>query len=279
VSQCDPSTGDCNDNAIIRIGEPCQDTDGNPCTGAFCIDTCAGGDCGAFVGCEQLAECTDDTPPEATCPPRAVEVFCRESTAIGDDPAFKDDCDPDLDLTYAFSEIPTTGPAVLEVFEQAWAATNDCQLSSGCAQTITVFKPRFYLDIQPGSCPNLMDFRSRGTLRMSILGTAEFDVTRVDVSTLLLTREGYNGAAIKPASVVLQDTATPFEGLRSRCGCHRLTGDGIMDLTLKFSNQEVNSALQLNTVPPGATIPLIVAGKLLDGCEFAAADCMLRPAR
>jgi len=282
VSACDPSTGDCDDNAGRRIGEPCQDTDGNPCTVALCGDPCTGGDCGAQVVCDQLAECTDLTPPEATCPPRAVDVFCLDSTAIGDAPAFVDECDLDLALDNAVEVTPTTDPddPVLEVIEQTWVATNDCQLVSECAQTITVFKPKFYLDIKPGSCPNLMDFRSRGTLRMSLVGTAEFDVTKVDVASLILTREGYNGAAVEPMSVVFQDTATPFETLtRSRCGCHRLGGDGIMDLTLKFSNQEVNSALLLNTVPPGANIPLVVSGRLSDGCEFTAADCMYRSPR
>jgi len=279
---CDPSTGDCDDNAIRRLGEPCQDTDGSPCTVALCNDPCTGGDCGAHIGCDQLAECTDLTPPEATCPPAAVEVFCLDSTAIGDAPEFEDDCDSDLDLTNAVDVTPTNDPddPVLEVIQQSWQATNDCQLSSECAQTITVFKPKFYLDINPGSCPNLMDFRSRGTIRMSLVGTAEFDVTKVDVASLMLTREGYNGAAVEPMSAVFQDTATPFETVtRSRCGCHRVGGDGIMDLTLKFSNQEVNSALLLNTVRPGANIPLIVSGNLLDGCGFAAADCMLRSPR
>lgn len=276
---CDPSTGDCDDRAGVRLGESCHDMDDNPCTVALCGDPCNGGDCDAPVTCDQVADCTDLTPPEATCPPAAVEVFCVDSTDIGDAPTFVDDCDLDLALDNAIEVTPTTDPddPVLEVIEQTWVATNDCRLASECAQTITVLKPKFYLDIRPGSCPNVMDFRSRGTLRMSLVGTAEFDVTKVDVASLVLARADPIGGTIAPMAAVLQDTATPFGG--DLCGCHRLGGDGIPDLTLKFNNLDVVTALQLNTVPPGATIRLVVSGSLSDGCGFTAADCMVRPAR
>jgi glucose/arabinose dehydrogenase len=46
------------------------------------------------------------------------------------------------------------------------------------------------LDIKPGSCPNPLNRRSRGVLPVALLGTEDFDVTDVDVSTLTLGRGG-----------------------------------------------------------------------------------------
>jgi hypothetical protein len=93
---------------------------------------------------------------------------------------------------------------------------------------------------------------------------------------LVLARADEIGTPIAPASAALQDAATPFGSSRARCGCHRLGGDGITDLTLKFNNLRVVNSLQLNTVPPGATVRMVLTGRLSDGCEFAAQDCMVR---
>ena len=44
------------------------------------------------------------------------------------------------------------------------------------------------LDIKPGSCPNPLNLRSRGVLPVALVGTKDFDVTNVNVSTLVLSR-------------------------------------------------------------------------------------------
>ena len=44
------------------------------------------------------------------------------------------------------------------------------------------------LDIKPGSCPNPVNPRSRGTLPVAIVGGNGFDVSRIDLSTIALTR-------------------------------------------------------------------------------------------
>lgn len=44
------------------------------------------------------------------------------------------------------------------------------------------------LDIKPGSCPNPLNRRSRGVLPVALLGTAGFDVTDIDVSSLTIGR-------------------------------------------------------------------------------------------
>jgi hypothetical protein len=189
-----------------------------------------------------------------------------------------DDCDLDVAIDHEDAETEVNDPPISTlVIDRTWTATNDCELSSQCVQTIEVREPQIHLDIKPGSCPNLIDTRSRGTIRMSILGTPDFNVSALDVDSLVLFRADNNGSFITPDSVVLQDTGTPFGG--ELCGCHRLGGDGIEDLTLKFKNLDLVTALHLNSVPPGATIRLVVYGVLSDGCEFTAEDCMFRPAR
>ena len=44
------------------------------------------------------------------------------------------------------------------------------------------------LDIKPGSCPNPLNPRSHGVLPVALLGTEDFDVTDVDVSSLTISR-------------------------------------------------------------------------------------------
>jgi hypothetical protein len=245
----------------------------------LCGDPCLGGDCGIQAVCDQRAECTNSTPPDISCPPD-LRVFCAGaafSEASGMATA-TDDCDLNVAIDHEDAETEVNDPPISTlIIDRTWTATNDCELSSQCVQTIEVREPQIQLDIKPGSCPNVIDTRSRGTIRMSILGTPDFDVSAVDVDSLVLFRADDNGSLIAPTSVVLQDTGTPFDG--ELCGCHRLGGDGIEDLTLKFNNLSVVNALHLNTVPPGATIRLVVYGALTDGCEFTAEDCMFRSGR
>ena len=91
-----------------------------------------------------------------------------------------------------------------------------------------------YIDIKPGSCPNPLNPKAKGVLPVAVLGTADFDVTTIDPSTLSLTRAGVTGS-VAPIRWSYADVGTPFMG--DGCDCHDLTGDGYMDLTLKFSDQ------------------------------------------
>jgi probable HAF family extracellular repeat protein len=95
------------------------------------------------------------------------------------------------------------------------------------------------LDIKPGSCPNPLNTKSKGVLPAAILGTADFDVTQVDVATVRL--EG-----ISPLRSNLEDVATPFSLFTDKEDCSDCTDegpDGFLDLTLKFDAQEVVTAL------------------------------------
>ena len=139
-----------------------------------------------------------------------------------------------------------------------------------------------YLDIKPGSCPNSLNLHGHGVLSAAIVGTAEFDVTQIDVDTLVLTRADGVGGGVTPLmgppgpGIHVDDVATPFDG--EPCECHEYEGDGIDDLTIKFDNDLVVTELQLTEFPGGTVVELVVSGQLLDGTEFGGTDCIrIRP--
>ncbi len=135
------------------------------------------------------------------------------------------------------------------------------------------------LDIKPGACPNSFNRSSHGVLPVALVGAKEFDVTEVDISSILLSRADGVGGSVAPNEgppgphSVFADVATPFEG-KEPCDCHDLEGDGILDLSMKFTTDEMVEALELNDLPAGDLVQLVVNGTLLDGTEFQASDCI-----
>jgi hypothetical protein len=119
------------------------------------------------------------------------------------------------------------------------------------------------LDIRPGGCPNPINSRTRGVVPAALLGTGDFDVSSIDVSTLQL--EG-----VAPVLSSYEDVATPYEG--DLCGCTEAGMDGFMDLTLKFDAQELASAL--GSMAGGDRV-LTLTGALLDGTPIEGQDCMI----
>jgi hypothetical protein len=136
----------------------------------------------------------------------------------------------------------------------------------GPAQTLVVD-----LDVEPGSCPNPLNLRAAGdagdnpkkggVLPVAVLGTTDFDVRNVDVTSLRL--EG-----VAPLRYAYEDVATPAG--RDDCECTDLGPDGHADLTLKFRKSEIASAL----VAGGGERELTLTGRLLDGTAIEASDCV-----
>ncbi len=135
------------------------------------------------------------------------------------------------------------------------------------------------LDIRPGACPNPLNPRSRGVLPVAVVGSDIFDVTEIDVESLVLTRADGVGGSVRPLShrhgprVKVKDVATPFSG--PLCDCHELRGDGIDDLGMKFSTRKLVRNLELESLSVGTEVPLTVSGTLRDGTPFEASDCIL----
>ncbi|MDH3216946.1 MAG: hypothetical protein OEN01_11760, partial [Candidatus Krumholzibacteria bacterium] len=135
-----------------------------------------------------------------------------------------------------------------------------------------------HLDIKPGSCPNpfnlkLYDFlddgkpTKGGVLPVAILGSASFDVAEIDITTLSL--EGV-APRQKGGGPKFEDVATPFVG--AECSCTDAGPDGITDLMMHFSSQEVAAAVPIGV--GGEKRALTLTGQLLDGTSFEASDCV-----
>lgn len=134
------------------------------------------------------------------------------------------------------------------------------------------------LDIKPGSCPNPLNRKSHGMMPAAILGTDFFDASQIDVSSVTLSRLDGIGESVSPNEgppgphSVLEDVGTPFSG--ELCDCHELQGDGVVDLSMHFSTQEVVEMLELNDLSPGSFVELTISGILLDKTPFTANDCI-----
>ncbi len=134
------------------------------------------------------------------------------------------------------------------------------------------------LDIKPGSCPNSFNRNSHGVLPVALVGTDTFDVAQVDISSIQLSRADGVGGSVAPHEgppgphSEFEDAATPFDG--QPCDCHELEGDGVTDLSMKFKTDDVVAALELNDLPAGDLVELVVDGTLLDGTPFSGRDCV-----
>jgi hypothetical protein len=138
------------------------------------------------------------------------------------------------------------------------------------------------IDIRPWSCPN--PFMAKlvnsprcfrwwmwGILPVAILGTEDFDVHEVDISTVRL--EGVRPLCRWRGRY--RDVSRPVPD-RTGCECTTEGPDGYTDLVLWFSNQKIARALRDGgPAVPGETRELTLTGELRDGTAFEAADCVV----
>ncbi len=122
------------------------------------------------------------------------------------------------------------------------------------------------IDIKPGSCPNPLNTKSKGVLPVAILGSVDFDVNDVDVSTVEL--EG-----VSPLRSSIEDVSTPVADPQDECDCTTDGADGFDDLTLKFDSRDIVAALGL--VNDGDQIALTLTSNLLDGTAIEGQDCII----
>ena len=139
--------------------------------------------------------------------------------------------------------------------------------------------PEVMLDIDPGACPNVLNIGRSGPIKMAILGAPAFEVWELNLTSLALSRADGVGGTVQPIQrgrgrgIRFKDVATPFSG--APCECHDLHGDGIVDRVLTFSVREMVNAFELGALKPGMTVTLTLTGRLIDGTEFAASDCVV----
>jgi hypothetical protein len=112
------------------------------------------------------------------------------------------------------------------------------------------------VDVKPRSCPNRLNVRSGGVLKVAILGTDDLDATYVDPASVRLMD-------LAPLSWSLVDVASPFDRTRppEDCSdCTRRGADGRLDLGLRFDRREVIRAL--GQVDDGECRLLTLTGRL-----------------
>lgn len=137
------------------------------------------------------------------------------------------------------------------------------------------------LEIKPGGCRDPVNPKSRGVVPVALVGDVDFDVATVVPESLMLGRADGIGESVAPRlgrpgpGIRIVDLATVHSG--EPCECHEAGGDGIDDLSLKFSTAEMNRAFDLESFLPGATVELVLRGSLDDGTRFEAVDCITMP--
>ena len=144
-----------------------------------------------------------------------------------------------------------------------WSNWGDPILSTSWALlTLEKAVPEFDIavpvDIKPTSCRNPFNVGQKGVTPVAILGTGDFDVTQVDLTSVML--EG-----VAPIRWAYDDVATPFErfiGKVDPFDCTTDGPDGFVDLSLKFKSQELVTAI--GAVVDGEVLVLTLTGNLLE---------------
>jgi sugar lactone lactonase YvrE len=106
------------------------------------------------------------------------------------------------------------------------------------------------VDLKPGDGENSVNPKSRGKVPVAILGSAAFDVTRIDPVTV---RFGVTGTEAAATQTSVAD----------------VNGDGRLDMVFHFPTQMLGIP---PTMPGGSLLPLKLTGQTLDGQAIAGED-------
>jgi hypothetical protein len=106
------------------------------------------------------------------------------------------------------------------------------------------------IDVKPGSDPNCFNINGAGVVPVAILGSATFDATQIDTSTL-----DFAGLAVR-----VKGNGTP------QCGISDTNNDGFSDLVCQFQDDS-------NAWSPGTTTATLT-GRLLNEMAFEGSDAI-----
>ena len=166
------------------------------------------------------------------------------------------DCTMDMGSFRATFRIEATvhlGPHALEFQHGARV-----QSVPGPPPTITA-----ELDIKPGECPNLFNPKSHGVVPFALLGSQALNVRDFALASVRL-------GGFAPVRTAFDDVARALSS--TPCECIAEGVDGVEDLALKFSSEDVAAAL--GPTAPGGTAILSLTGLLAYGTPFEARDCL-----
>jgi hypothetical protein len=167
-----------------------------------------------------------------------------------------------FEVTFAVPDDAEPGVYTFPIFLKGDGAVYDEQI-------VTITVPDRYivpLDIKPTSCPNPFNMGANGVLPVAILGSEEFDVESINVSSILL-----HGVA--PIRSNYEDVSAPVVDAVEACECTTAGPDGYVDLTLKFERQDIAAALE--EVNDGDVIELTIEGETADGIAILGSDCIV----
>lgn len=230
--------------------------------------------------CTAVIKVVDTTPPVIECPPLA-KLICgdREKPEVTGTATATDNCDATPKITY--SDVKTFPDCPAGRFdytiERTWKAKDNCGNRATCSQTIHVVKVPVSIDALPGTCPNVVTPGGCEPVKIAILGTANFNVNRIIPSTVRLYGDECEGGPVFPQCAYPADVGTPFFGNLLNCDCSDANGDGVLDLVFTFKRSQVVCSLGLDDLPTGAKKPIVLIGKLCDGCRFIGLDCLQVP--
>ena len=125
------------------------------------------------------------------------------------------------------------------------------------------------IDIKPGSCPNPLNTKDKGVLPVAVLGSAEHDVSTIDVASIRLED-------VAPIRSNYEDVSAPVPDSNDECECTTEGPDGYLDLVLKFNTQDIIASL--GEVNDGDELQLNLTGALaevLGGTPIEGQDCVL----
>jgi hypothetical protein len=181
---------------------------------------------------------TDFGSPFSGLPvPNQIGTFSTDGLLVGDNVGG--------DVTGPYLAAIANGDPALGVLAQAGSDPGVGAITfNNCYLLIT--EENIDIDIKPGSFPNSINTKSKGVIPVAILGSAEFDVTLVDTSTL-----EFGPAGASPAH---------------RAGGHveDVNRDGLMDLVSHYRTRETGLA-------PGDTEACVV-GETNDGTRIRGCD-------
>jgi uncharacterized protein (DUF2141 family) len=104
------------------------------------------------------------------------------------------------------------------------------------------------IDIKPGSYPNAINLKSNGNVPVALLGSADFDVSSVDLATVKFGKMHEMDSGASALRSALQD----------------INGDGFMDRVFHFTIKETG-------LEPSDTMACL-HGMTLDGMHFCGHD-------
>jgi len=171
-----------------------------------------------------------------------------------------------FDVNYAY--LQSLGLLVNNAYKIHLKVTDTEGLSDVNNTTLTIIPIpalQVIVDIKPGSCPNPLNVKSSGVLPVAILGTADFDVTTIDPTSIRL-------AGVSPLRSSFEDVAGPVADSND-CNCTDDGPDGFLDLTLKFKTQDIVEAI--GDVNYGDTLTLKLTGVLIGESPIEGNDCIV----